>query len=668
MLSAPANPLLKPLSLFLVGLSLSVGWGIRGQFGHESGAWIPGALAAIAVCLLSQREDWQHRVAYCALFGGLGWGFGGSISYMYTLAFASSGQWQTVWYGYFAVFLVGGLWAGLGGAGMALPLSLDRDRLTRLFVPLCFVLAAMIANHFLYSPLSDFLKTSDAVAADGTWGRHKSPLYWLDSDWLAALWAVLGVCLYDLWDRRFSGGLQLLLSAAGGMLAGYLLQLALNLTGTSSLVASVLSVPMGDPTAISPETHQPFDPQNLMTNWPQFFSDFPQHLGWAIGLVLGVAIYFYRYGKWNNDSKLFLYMSLGWLLAFFIMPVLGTIPLARFGGFRLTPPRSDDWAGITGVFIGTCAYALRHQMAPVAYAAVCNFILGGTSFASMHFFRQMLIIPGHPALNWQTGGTPAAWQHFQSANWHSILEQLQGFGFGITMAVTMGLLWPRSKPTVDEPRLRRWTEVFSIGFVVCFMTWVNLVKNVAEWTGKEHPVVPPAMKAPLIPGIELNAGIWFNLAWCAMSFAFVGLMIVHQRKRLEIVPSSWIGKGQLIYVLLLWIMAIGNFERLLPGFSEGRLITEWVIIINASLATFLAIVLPANGQAVVTHEPVDYRSLTRRAGIAGLSCAALLLTLYAGVVSRVYGPVQNKISGAQLRFGDNAAWRVKPILKNKEHR
>src|SRR5262249_43102960 len=151
---------------------------------------------------------------------------------------------------------------------------------------------AMIANHFLYSPLSELLKTSDAVAADGTWGRHKSPLYWLDSDWLPALWALLGACLYDLCDRRFSGGLQLLLLAAAGMLAGYLLQLALNLTRASSFVAGVLTIPMGDPTAVSPET---FDPQNLMTNWPQFFSDFPQHLGWSIGLVLGIAVYFYRY-------------------------------------------------------------------------------------------------------------------------------------------------------------------------------------------------------------------------------------------------------------------------------------------------------------------------------------------------------------------------------------
>jgi hypothetical protein len=167
---------------------------------------------------------------------------------------------------------------------------------------------------------------------------------------------------------------------------------------------------------------------------------------------------------------------------------------------------------------------------------------------------------------------------------------------------------------------------------------------------------------------QRRVGYWFNLAWCAMSCAFVALMIVHQRRRLEIVPPSWIGKGELIYVLLLWIMVIGNFERLLPNFSEGRLITEWVIIINASLATFLALVLPAKGVAIVTHEPIDYLPFIRRVVIAGLGAAALLMTLYAGIVSKVFGPGQDRISGAQYRFGENATWRIKPILKNKDHR
>lgn len=38
---------------------MSVGWGFRGDYGHEAGAMVPGALVAWAVCL--------------AQAGGIGW-------------------------------------------------------------------------------------------------------------------------------------------------------------------------------------------------------------------------------------------------------------------------------------------------------------------------------------------------------------------------------------------------------------------------------------------------------------------------------------------------------------------------------------------------------------------------------------------------------------------
>src|SRR5437870_2225057 len=76
----------------LCALSLSIGWGIRGNFGHEYGAMIPGALAAIAAVLMSGREDWWRRVAYFGMFGALGWSFGRSISYMQVIAYTHSGH------------------------------------------------------------------------------------------------------------------------------------------------------------------------------------------------------------------------------------------------------------------------------------------------------------------------------------------------------------------------------------------------------------------------------------------------------------------------------------------------------------------------------------------------------------------------------------------------
>lgn len=39
-------------------LSLSIGWGKRGSFGHDAGTMIAGILSAIAVVLASGRDAW----------------------------------------------------------------------------------------------------------------------------------------------------------------------------------------------------------------------------------------------------------------------------------------------------------------------------------------------------------------------------------------------------------------------------------------------------------------------------------------------------------------------------------------------------------------------------------------------------------------------------------
>jgi len=76
--------------LLLSGLSVSIGWGIRGQFGHEYGAALAGALAGMVIALLSGREDWQQRVHNFAFFGTVGIAFGGGMSYTKTVAYARS--------------------------------------------------------------------------------------------------------------------------------------------------------------------------------------------------------------------------------------------------------------------------------------------------------------------------------------------------------------------------------------------------------------------------------------------------------------------------------------------------------------------------------------------------------------------------------------------------
>ncbi len=707
------NPLLVPSAAFLVALSLSIGWGIRGNFGHEAGAMIAGVLSALAVAALSGRDDWRNRAAYFALFGGLGWGFGGSIAYMYPISFTESGHTLTTYYGYFALFLEGGLWCGMGAAGTAFAVTMPLSRLVPFFTPLCFILAAMGLRNWIESPLEGFLVASAAGAGDDTWHRHESPLYWFDADWLPACFALLGVCAFDIFDRlRHDSKIPLLhreglgegrsvqgigpspsLSpkgrgvslrhptmlipfAAGGAVLGYCVQAMLRAGGLEESLRSALVVELGDLSYVDPESGNKFDPEQLLTNWPQFFSDYPQHLGWGIGLIGGVVLYFVLTGKFRRDASLLLYLSLGWLVAFLAMPVLGSTLLMDYGGMRVMPPRSDDWAGILGVFIAGIIWSRRHGLAPVAHVMSLGFILGGISFASVPMIRYLVRYPGHPWRN--PDGVPEALAHFQSANWHSILEQMHGFGHGLAIAIAMAVLWRRQPFDAREARVRGWTVAFSVLFVWFVIGFLNLHKLVETWVA--NGAVPATLKAPLVGLIEASPLAWFNIVWWTAAAACAILLLVHGGRRLEIVPTTWTGKAQLLYVLFLWLMVTGNLARAIPGFSNGRMVTEWVLFMNASLATLLIVALPGRERRNIANErsehptpdtrhptPDTFPSLTKT-WLIGLTAATALLFANGYLTLALYQQhLEGKPWANHRRFGPEAKWRIDPILKHGEH-
>lgn len=79
-------------------LAMCLGWGIRGQFGGESGAMVPGALVGLSLALLS---GWQGRDALrLAAVGAFACSFGGMMTYGQTLGLVH-GQYPspTYWWG-----------------------------------------------------------------------------------------------------------------------------------------------------------------------------------------------------------------------------------------------------------------------------------------------------------------------------------------------------------------------------------------------------------------------------------------------------------------------------------------------------------------------------------------------------------------------------------------
>ncbi|MBI5083670.1 MAG: hypothetical protein HZB13_03605 [Acidobacteria bacterium] len=649
-------------AVLLPMLSLSIGWGIRGNFGHEAGAMLPGALCALAVCLFSGREDWRARAPYFAMFGALGWAFGGSIAYMPPLGYTHSGHWPTQVYGYLAMFVMGFLWAGMGGAGTAYAATEERGRLAAIFKPLCFIFALWAAQYFWQDDFTAWYERArGAASSDGSDFRQRDPFYWLDSEWVEALLALVGLCAFDLWERRFRGAWKLIPFAAGGAAAGFGVQRALEALGWLAPLLALVVHPQGDPAL--------HDPAQMLYNFPQVFFDLAAHMGWMIGAAAGAAVYFRRYGRWGSGSSLLLHITLGSLAVFLMGPVLLSSLLRDFGGFRLMPPRGDSWANILGAFIGMAIYMRRNGLLPVAQVAVISGVLGGLALPVAQFVKQLAFMVGNPVIT-TDAATVERWAHWHKTNWHSLVtEQGVGLLYGLAIALPMAALAARLSPHPDAPREGRWTAAFACFFTLNVITYINLVKNVNDWTREQaggFRAVPAVMKAPLL-GYELSALAWFNIVFLMFAVATALLLRAQLRRPLAMVPASWLGRGQLLYVVLLWIMVIGNFERALVHFAHQRLVTEAVIFVNALIATYLLLACGREEARVAAVETRSLAALTRRTVLAGVGALCVLTVAFTGVVQAVYGDKHDGWGRRNLRLGPEADWRIHPILKDKRH-
>ncbi len=263
MFSRNQSPGLSWLAILLVALSLSIGWGVRGNWGHEYGAMIPGALAALAGVLVSGRDDWYRRAGFFAFYGAVGWSFGGSISYMQVIAYTHSGDATSVIYGFACLFLIGFIWAAFGGAGTALPAFLDRQRLTELLIPAFAVFVAWAAQDQFFDIYLGGLRdqVAQGTLSEADFASKTAWIDWHDTDWIGVLVAAAAVLVLAVARNRVCWGTSLVLHMCGGWWLGFtLLVVGLGLRMTP---------PRGD-------------------NWAG-----------ALGMMIGMFIFLYRQREWG---------------------------------------------------------------------------------------------------------------------------------------------------------------------------------------------------------------------------------------------------------------------------------------------------------------------------------------------------------------------------------
>lgn len=643
---------------------------------------LPGALAAIVVCLLSGRQDWRERVGYFACFGALGWALGGSMSYMQVIAYTQSGHAPSQYYGFYALFAIGFLWAALGGAATALPATFDRKSLCEIFDPLTLLLALWVVLYLVEDPLTQILQAQFGLkvnAAEGA-SRHESLLYWFDSDWIPAFVMLVGVLVFDLVDRRFTHSLSLPAFIGVGGVLGYLAQLGLTRAGMTDGIHDLLVRVQGPSITI--------DQSRLMTNWPQLFFKGSDYLGTAIGIMVGTGLYFGIFGKFRRGSSLFLYMTLGWFVGFLLLPVLC--------GIRMTPPRGDNWAGILGAWAGLMLYCFRNKHWPIVAVSLITGTIGGIGFSGVACLQALLESFGNGNLGpgfadawtqWQaqsgtngnafpeffTNVRPAAgWQFWHETNWHSFLEQTYGFVNGVGLIVGMAFLARRADALDNHAQRSYWTEIVAVTVAVPALLYLNMVRNIADWTQRAAAAggFPKVMRIPLV-GVQLSSMAWFNIFFGLAAVAFVMLLSVHTKRRLSILEQGWLGRGQLLFLVILWAFVIGNFGRALLGFNERRLLTEGMITINAVFATMMILLVPRTATDPVTSTASSFHGLVWAALLCTLLVAACVPPLETVCERAVYGnaPVHHPGPNVPLtRFGPHAAWREHPLMRGSAHR
>ncbi len=120
-------------------------------------------------------------------------------------------------------------------------------------------------------------------------------------------------------------------------------------------------------------------------------------------------------------------------------------------------------------------------------------------------------------------------------------------------------------------------------------------------------------------------------------------------------PASPLGRGQLLYLGLLWWLVVGNFERALVAFTAERLVTEGVIYVVALICTLLLLAGPS---AVLAEKPPRPEGWARTGLtgtiVVGLLAAVVSIVVDWAVVRAIYGDQFAGHAKKHIRFGPDA--------------
>jgi hypothetical protein len=211
------------VSMLVAAMAGGMGWGIRGQYGHETGAMIAGVLVGLVLVLRFCPGAASLAAARAAALFALGISLGGSMTYGQTVGLTHDpemvGNWQALGWGLLGLFIKGGIWISLAATFLAIGLSGKRYHsvdLALLLITTCFLwfLGVYVFNE-PYDPASRLLPRI-YFSDDWRW-QPTSDLQPRREVWGGLLLALVGMVLYARIAKRDRLALRL---AVWGFLGG----------------------------------------------------------------------------------------------------------------------------------------------------------------------------------------------------------------------------------------------------------------------------------------------------------------------------------------------------------------------------------------------------------------------------------------------------------------
>jgi len=140
------------VAMLFTALAGGMGWGIRGQYGHETGAMLAGLLVALVLVYLFGYHLSSLSAARAVALATVAIGFGGSMTYGQTLGLTQDapliGNMAALRWGLLGTFIKGSIW--IGYFGLFLGLGLGEKKYTMIEMALALIVAIFLLYLGIY--------------------------------------------------------------------------------------------------------------------------------------------------------------------------------------------------------------------------------------------------------------------------------------------------------------------------------------------------------------------------------------------------------------------------------------------------------------------------------------------------------------------------------------